>query len=395
MLKSISGLMAARLLGSALQAVLLFVLARSMGVEDFGKLSLVLALGALAGTLSGFGSVNQALKFTGSAQDRGEARALLRVRFLTATVVGGLTCVLAWNLGFGLPETVALTVWVFSELVVDVDQAILLGQQQHDRGNALIVVRRFLPLGGLVIDGSWWGLAIGCALSVVLAHALVWRSLRRVKAVTGVVRRSLHYWGSTVMVGFQNSDVALVGAVSSSALVLGRYSVASRLSSPLNIFTQALVGVLTPKMARESIEQRIASYRSARSYCFAFGLALVLVSPILGEALVFVLGDSYKGAQVYVIGVTISVGVSALAQLNAAYLYASNAARALAHARYWSVPLGLVFVAAAALSPWAWCLALAPVAMQLVQWGATQRAVRDSQARGLGQPGTPGVRVKP
>jgi O-antigen/teichoic acid export membrane protein len=385
-LRRISGLLAARLTGSALQAVLIFSLARKLGVEHFGQFSLAVAIGALLGTLTGLGSVNQALKLTASSEDRGEARSLLRLRFVTAIVVCGFSGLLAARLGFSVPATLAITGWILTELVVDVAQAILLGQQMHGRGNTVIVSRRLFPLVGFgigaLVGHSWLGLALGCACGLGLTLSLAYPIVRDVRGVPGVIRRSMHYWGSTVMVGVQNSDVALVGTLTSSSVVLGRYSVASRLSSPLNIFTQAVVGILTPKMAREEPCQRVATYRTARRYCILYGVALLVVSPVLGEALVFVLGQSYEGAQIFVVGITVSVGISALAQLNAAYLYASNNADTLARARYWSVPMGMALVAMAALSPWVWCLAFAPVALQLVQWGATQRAVLAGQNAG-------------
>lgn len=394
MLSTISGLAVARVVGSALQATLLILLARDMGAARFGELALVLAIGALLGTLSGFGSVTQALQFADSEADRGEARFLYLVRIATAFAVAAFSGMLAWSYEFAPAPMLAIMAWIFSDMVVDLSQSILLGQQLHTKGNILISGRRVLPLCGFglgAVQGqSWWGLAAGCVLTVVAGHALVWPRLRATRPVPGVIRRSVHFWGSTVMTSFQNSDIVLVGALSSSPVLVGYYSVASRLGSPLNIFTQALIGVLMPKMARESAGDRAATYRKARYYCLAFGVVMLASGPVLGEALVMVLGPSYDGARIFVIGVTLSVAVSAFAQVNAAFLYASGKARSLAHLRYWSVPLGLGLVAGAALSRWEWCLALAPIALQFVQWGTTQRAVSselvmvDEKRGGLG-----------
>jgi hypothetical protein len=74
----------------------------------------------------------------------------------------------------------------------------------------------------------------------------------------------------------------------------------------------------------------------------------------------------------YLIGVACAVGVGALVQGSASYLYALDRAKDLTTARLWSIPVGLLMITAAAASGSTISLACAPVAAQLVQLAAVR-----------------------
>lgn len=367
------------MLAALMQAAILVMLARALGPAEFGSFVVGLTAGALAGVTTGMGSAMQALVLDARLEHRSIGTTLLIVRTITALAAGAAgvaTCLL-----FDLPVLAAIVcgLWSWTEVVIELIQALLLGQGRLRAASLVILARRTAPLMSLLLwawagHSLWWWLLAGLGVAAVLSCAAVPKLLGRPAPLKPVVRSSRHYWVSTVLSTLQTADVAVVGALGNSPAVVGHYAAAARATSPLNLLTGSLVSVLTPRWVQMTdARDRFGHFLRARRALVALAAALIMSSPIAAWLAPLVLGREYEGSAVFFAGVTVAAGVSAIVQGYSAFLFASEEAHRVSRARLLSIPAGLVLVAVAAWVTAPVVLAFAPVGSQVLQLAAMSR----------------------
>lgn len=369
----------ARAVAALMQAAILVVLARALGPSSFGAFVVGLTAGALAGVVTGMGSAMQALLLDQQAEHRSVGTTLLVARVLTAIVAGAVTfgsCLL-----LGLPPLVAFVggLWSWTEVVIELIQALLLGQGRLRAASFTILVRRVGPASALLaaalIGHSMWVWLLGGFVATIASSCAALRGLfARPAAIRPVMRASRHYWTSTILSTLQTADVAVVGVFVPNPALVGHYAAAARATSPLNLLTGSLVSVLTPEWVQiDGARDRFDQFLRARRGLLALATALILCSPVAAWLAPLVLGDEYERSAIFFAGVTVAAGVSAIVQGYSAFLFASREAHRVSRARMISIPGGLILVALAASFAPPLLLAFAPAASQVLQLVAMGR----------------------
>ena len=359
----------ARVGATVLQAVTMILLARDLGPAEFGPFASSLGIGAVLGSLLGFGSSAQALRLLATPRPEGLAATLLLLRLGTAAVVAAAVLAVGWG---GPRETIILAaVYATTEVICELAQSIMLGMKRTVLAHLAIVLRRALPvallLAGAVLHAdAALGLSAGWILSTVITMAFCFSLLGRPIAVATAVRSGVHFWSSTALVKLQNLDVVLLQAVGAPALV-GQYAAAARVVNPLNLFTATLLSILTPKLASAAdAEERALVFRQGRLALLGYFAALVAAAPLaywLGPAL---LGEEYRPAAPLFAAFTIAAGISGLGQIHVSLLYALDLAHRVALVRLGAIPAGLAVLLLATYAAGITGAALAVIATQIM-----------------------------
>jgi len=302
------GILVSRGLGSALQALALIVLARSVAPTEFGAVNVVIAVVGFALVGTGLGMSVYVPWARASGRDD-EVVAALRVNtgsnYLSAVV--GVTVVSVWAHLGGLPWGVAL---IALSLALERNADTWLGVPIADGRSAVAVVsvllRRvvclvvMLPAIALGLDpvlAYTAGLVAGSLagqLHVRLAVSDLCGTLHAVPASV-VIRAAWPFLVSNATGQARTLDVGIVGLVLGSGGA-GVYAAATKLVQPLLLVPQSLAAVLVPHSTK--VDGRSARKLGVRLGAgFAACLLLALPLGLGGEQIVVLLmGEQYAGA---------------------------------------------------------------------------------------------------
>ncbi len=376
---SIGPALLARIAASALQAITMILLARALGPGDFGYFAGSIGLGAVAGSLLGFGSSAQALRLLAAEEPRRLAAALLWIRLCTAGAVAGIV----WAVGFVGPIEIiaAAAIYSASEVICELGQSVLLGMRHLLIGHIAIFLRRAVPAALLLASGpmGWTplsSLSVGWGVTALLTLGLCWQSVERPLPFIAAVRSGVNFWSSTALVNLQNLDVVLVQAIAG-PFVAGQYGAASRVVNPLNLFTATILSVLTPSLAAASgAGERARLFRRGQHTLLGYLGLLTAASPAAYWLGPWVLGHEYQAAAPLFAAFTLAAGISGLSQIHVSLLYALDLARSVAMARMVAIPLGLAAVAAATYAAGLYGATAGVIGMQVIQLFLLHRMVR-------------------
>jgi len=302
------GILAARALGSLLQAVALVVLARSVPAAEFGFVNVVIAVVGIVLVATGLGLS----LFVPFARARGEADALAAALRLNTTtnVLSALVLVPAvavWAASSGAPAGAVL---IGASLALERNVDTLLGVPVAD-GDAKVsalsmLVRRtvalavFLP--GLTLGADpVWAFSSGLVVGALAAQLHVRRAVRglpgdaRAVPVRTVVGRSWPFLAANLTGQARTLDVSVVALVLGAAHA-GLYAAAVKLVQPLLLVPQSLAAVVMPHATR--LEPAAARRLGAR-LAVMFLACLVPAVPVVllaEDVVVLVMGPGYAGA---------------------------------------------------------------------------------------------------
>lgn len=369
----------ARVAASAMQAVIIVLLARMLGPTDFGFFAVSIGIGAVLGSLLGFGSSAQALRLLATPDPQRLAATLLLLRVMTAAIIAGAIVAMGWS----GPRAIILlaAVYTATEVISDLCQSLMLGMQRTGLAYVALVVRRALPLtlllagllfawSPIVTLGIGWGLS--AAIALLFCRSLVARPLPAWTAI----RSGLHFWSSMALLNLQNLDVVLLQAVVGPALV-GQYGAASRVVNPLNLFTATILSILTPKLAAATDPaDRVATFRQGRMILIAYFACLLVAAPIAYHVGPWILGDAYAAAAPLFAAFTVAAGFSALSQIHVSLLYALDRAQTVAVMRLIAIPVGLAILVASTYVAGVIGAAVGIVCMQILPMVLLERTVR-------------------
>ncbi len=366
--RSISTLLSGRVAAGLLQVAFIALLARSLGVENYGRYVAFLAGVYLGMNLFDFGFGTRLLRL--SAED--DARSTTTWMFLIRTSTNLLVVVvgsLLWHLT--APEElplllgVAVVVFATGDTFGDLGQAHLLGRGRVHVSAAMLVGRRLASLvpfvTGLSLHQGTAGLLVAGGSGYLVAFLAMRDSFGRPRRFRAFVSSGTAYWGLAGVANLQQADTILVSAVAGPT-VAGLYGAATRLLSPLNLVNSVLQQVYVPRLSattslRERRDQWQTLYRTTVGICVLMALGS-LASPLVVDLL---FGREFGDAWPVLAAVCFAAAFNALSQTYLAWLYAQGVRARLSLAAGGVIVLGL-----AALAVLCWQFGVAGAAVALV-----------------------------
>lgn len=317
-----------RLLGAALQALLLVLLARTTSLGGFGAFGVTSAIGAIALGILSLGLPTASLRL---AKRPGYLRTALRLAlFLSLLVLATSFLLTLIIVREPIWAIVAGAAFMAAESANNVIQSLAFGREELSRANLIMVLRRAVPLAmfaAAAVTTSNEGLlfaslAAGSVVSVALC-ACVLRRDRSAPPLTAMslIREAKVYWHTNIWSMAQQLDVVIIGGLmgATSAAV---FTAAFRLASPVHIVTSLIVSRLIPVATATPIGSPVVRKLSIGAGVYAG--ALLALSPLLAVLAIWVLGPDYVGFWAVFALLFANSAVSVINQTIAAYLFAAD-----------------------------------------------------------------------
>jgi len=321
-----------RAIGSLLQAVFLLLLARTYGAEQFGVFAIVLAAGYIASAVSSLGTSARVLRLSAEEKPNELAASYAWLRLLGAAI-SFLTCLVVGQGNFSIALVAAA--FVASDQIVDYAQAYFAGLSRQSVSALIVIIHRALPLLALVLalttdtKADAW-ILVAFAMSGAGAIVVSIFPAARPLPLFSVLRSSIGYWLSGLVPSLNQLQVPLLGALSG-AITAGGYAIALRLMNPLTIFVTAMQTVFVPELARRAGQPGFNSlFRGFIWIAGAYAVALSAFSPVIADAIIYFLGQDYRGARSLLIAMIVSAGLSGVAQAFQSKLVAIGAPNGIA-----------------------------------------------------------------
>lgn len=191
----------ARLLSAAFQAALFIVLARVLGVADFGLFAAAFSGATLVSALLGLGGSARVLNVAGSPDPRRDISALAWLRLAAAVVsaMAGIVLLPFWPHQMWVVATAGAM--AVSDLVLDFVQSMWAAVGRQVASALLILMQRAVPLGVavalVVIDLGKAALLIGLISAVgallLFGVIVIFTALGRPRALQETFRSSIAY----------------------------------------------------------------------------------------------------------------------------------------------------------------------------------------------------------
>lgn len=329
--------------------VLVVVLARSLGVTDFGRYALAVSIAVTVGIVADLGIGRAAARFVAERSNEGEAiwpvvQVALRAKLVLSVLafaglfaVAGVVANLLGDPELAPPLRVAAIAYLLADLFVGVGwvceairrnewTAITVATRATGELAAVVVLLAlgFGVIGALV--GSAVGFAGGALAGVVL---LRWR-LRAAPTQAGaigtstVLRYAGHVWlGGVAWVGFERSDQILLGALEGSAAA-GAYEAAWRVAGVLSLAGTAIAVAVGPRLARSTPEEGGALLtRSLRYGTMLYAPAACVFGVSATSVVDFLLGEAFSDTGrvlMYMVPYLLLVGIAPMFGLALNYL---------------------------------------------------------------------------
>ncbi|UNK70115.1 oligosaccharide flippase family protein [Microbacterium sp. H1-D42] len=348
MFRLIASVTGSRVVASIIQAVTLLILTRGLEVELFGQFAATSAASGMASVVLGFGLNTLALRIAAFEDSRQIAAtiAMLRVPAVLASALVTTVVALLLMGSDSTPIVLAAVLYAAAESLGEGVESLLYGSSRTSRAQVALISRRVVVLAGVMIGigagDLMAGLCVGAGLVCVAVGLMLQGTLARPAGFKRVFREARSYWAPTMLAKLQTLDVS-VAAIAMPGVAAGVYSAAARVTSPLNTFTIAALSVLTPRLSsRFEGETRDLLFRQSRRSMYLVALILTLISPLVGLATEFVVGESYSGVAFPAAILTVMTGVAALTQLYVAHFFAIGDGNTVAKIRLVVMPAMLL-----------------------------------------------------
>lgn len=297
MKRLVAGRFAASLIGSALQAVMLLLLATKLGVSDFGIFGAISALALAGSTLLGLGFPARALRLAAEPQPLRMATTMMLFRIC----VVGVLFIALWIVATVSPELrfVAMVSGSIAgtEIVTELAQNTLTGVRRVRAASILLVTQRTLTLVAVAIsngtDQLAGCLAIASAIVILANVAVVARRRPQMRGVFTSVRETSGYWRANIAASVSSLEQPLVTAIGGSS-VGGLYAVGARLLAPVNLLSQSMIAVTAADLATAPSEDRDRLFARIRKFAIIIaGIGACMALPA-GLVLMLLLGIGYE-----------------------------------------------------------------------------------------------------
>jgi len=351
----LSRLVVARMGSAVLQFATLILITRSVSIGEFGDYSTALGVGAVLSGLLGFGLMTKALRISADPLIP-MARPIVTITVLAALVVSGAVFAFAALFGHGWALWAAAATYVGSEMIVGAVQGVLFGEMRRRRGEALIVLRRAVPLVPIAVGAVYApeyvfhlaaaGFVLSAGTALTMFGVGTWGGWH----LRAVIGGSFQYWMSSIWSMLQQLDVLIVNAILGSSAA-GSYSAGFRLASPIHLVTSSLIALMVPKLSGlRSHSERLNAGKPYMLAAAGYAGILVVCAPLTywGGPLLF--GQQYA-ATAWVFPVFIlNSAFSVVSQVQAARLYSNGVAKPVTRNIATTSVLALVFVSAGSLT---------------------------------------------
>jgi O-antigen/teichoic acid export membrane protein len=323
--------MLGRLIGAAVQAASMGLLARWSGPTAFGLFAAVYGVAILIQALTDFGLntylIRMRAQYPAARLIGGLLRLQTRINITTASVGLAVGAVLAiWNPS--LLVIAPMAVWLASDKQSESWLCVSLSDGRAWLNAVSLIARRAGALAILLIAmvcgvDPIVGYALGLAVSSVgSALILGFKTLPEINGwgtaldLSATFRASSHYWVNSLATQARNLDTLIVGAAIGMGAA-GLYGAAARLTTPLRMVPTSVATVLMPVAAKTRVSSRRIT-KAVTLILTASTLFYGVVALATPALIPIVLGEDFKGSvqviQIVCVGL---VFASISSQLNA------------------------------------------------------------------------------
>lgn len=354
------------------QALLLALLARALGLADFGVYAAFYAGATFAIGVLDYGLTTRVLAAGGVEDARGIFGALIVSKTFAFALVAILSGVLISQIGAGWPSGLAAAALVAAagESVGNTTLAIQQGEKKSLSGAALMLGRRLVTLlpflFGLSVPTAIASMIVGGVMGVAAFYAIAIRRSGRPTAAGPLFRANYPVFLASLGPNLMQLDTAVVGVAGGAALA-GAYGAATRLAAPLNLAITTVTQVVVPEIATESNEARRRKiFVQARRTAVLVGACFVITIPFAPLITDVLLGSAFSEAAPIVGGVIAAAAMIAISQVYLGWFYATIVPRAVGYSILGSAAFRLGASWAAAALGGAWALAFVLPATSLI-----------------------------
>lgn len=271
-------MVASRIFGVILQAVVIVAIGRASSVASFGHLGMVTSIGLFLGTVLDFGMSN-ALARAHVRQEKRLVGSILRLSSQVNVISLSLILILAGTAAL----TIQSPLWLFGvtaammiERNIETFLSIPIADGDTLTPSISLILRRTVTLVttlGLyrladvsILNAYTWAYMIASLVGQIHVRRRVKREGMPSLPVIKVLRICLPFFTSNITAHARYLDVTIVG-IASTGHTAGLYSAGQRLASPLLVIPQTLAVLLVPHGARLSVSEvkRLASKLLAMS----------------------------------------------------------------------------------------------------------------------------------
>jgi O-antigen/teichoic acid export membrane protein len=302
-------LLLARVLASGLQALSVVFLARWVGTETFGTISIITGVGAVIFTMADWGLSSYLPRARAKGHNH-EVATGLRMNLGGNVAAGGLftvvlavTAVVAGTEPWLCALPLAFAVDQFTEAGLTIPVA--------DRSKftvvASILMRRGLALGAFVglylfgveaLQAYAWSLIASAAAGWLHIHLVLKRRLGYVpdRASARTMYKALApFLIANLSAASRTLDSAIVGAITS-VHAAGLYSAASKVTRPLMLVGSSAVAVVLPHAARQPLHVAKHLGRRMTAMALLFSIPIVPIVLLAEPIVTFLFGADYAEA---------------------------------------------------------------------------------------------------
>ncbi|WP_457013033.1 lipopolysaccharide biosynthesis protein [Geodermatophilus sp. SYSU D01186] len=323
-------LLSGRVVAGLLQVAFIALLARSLGVETYGRYVAFLAGVYLAMNVFDFGFGTRLLRISAEDDTASTVTWMFLIRSMTNLSVIALG-VLVWHWSVQAPLVLgwAVAVYATGDTFGDVGLGYLLGRGRVRASAVLLMARRVAAvtpfITGLTMASGVTALFVAGTAGWIAAYVAMRSSFTRPRRFRTFVRHGVAYWGLSGAANLQQADTLLVAAVAGPS-VAGLYGSATRLLGPLNLVTSVLQQVFVPHLSalRAPDDRRAQWRRLFRATSMICGLLVLgsFASPIAVDIL---FGEEFRNGWPVLSAVCIAAALNGLSQAYLSWIYAEGA----------------------------------------------------------------------
>ena len=354
------------------------LLARALGIGDYGVFAALFGIGSFITTLTGAGFTHRALRLRAEGDDPSVKRAtMVAFRVSVGALLAIAVLIIGTFTGLPLASCVAAASFILIDAITDICQAVMAGADQLSRATMILVAQRLLLLTTtavfVVTDQPSW--LIGAALIATAANvAVTVRQWPRGSMLGKLITTSFSYWRANLASSLSQLETPVIALIGGSA-ASGLYGAGSRAGGPVNLLAQALLQAATPTLASVLPHERMSLFAQMRRVTWSIvGAALILAVPA-GFAGAWLLGDEYTQVWPFIAGFVVSGALMGVNQAHQALLFAFDRAAAAARAVAIGAVAALLYAAVAAWALPIWALVFTPIVAQSVMQLGLARAV--------------------
>jgi O-antigen/teichoic acid export membrane protein len=362
---------AARGVAAGLQAFCFIVLARDLGADGFGAVAVGISVGSVASILTGLGGGTRALRLRLEDDVMHIATAMFGAQCLSAV----LSAFVSWLVVSRLLDEqwwigLAVGIIVASDALCSLEQAVLAGLGRQAASAGLLLFQRTAPficltIGSILSVPAIVGYGAGATIAAIVAIIRPIRGWHRPISLRALIFTSRGYWLSNIVESLGLLDTVLVRFFAGAAAA-GSYGIASRVMNPVHIITTSILSIVTPAAAMEQREHgRTTLLRKSTKIALICAAVVVVLSPLVADIAIRILGPDYAPARKMIIGFMIAAAVSGVSQTLVAHYVIEGRAGAVAASLAVGITLGLVAISAAAAIDWMTFLWVGPIVLQM------------------------------